>query len=100
VRPIDEARKLDLRPLLAVAGVVAVIVTIWATGAFGAAGGGSSSGNQSSTDPAAAFVQSQNAQPAPGDDCPEHQNGGGSGGGSGGSSGGSSGGGSSGSGDL
>jgi hypothetical protein len=91
---MEEARKLDLRPLLAVAGVVAVIVTIWATGAFGA-GGGSSSGNQSSGDPAAAFVQSQNAQPAPGDDCPEHGNGGGGGG-----SGGSSGDGGSGSGDL
>jgi hypothetical protein len=92
---MEEARNLDLRPLLAVAGVVAVIVTIWATGAFGA-GGGSSSGNQSSGDPGAAFVHSQNAQPTPGDDCPEHQNGGGGGGGSGGGSGGSG----SGSGDL
>jgi hypothetical protein len=92
---MEEARKLDLRPLLAVAGIVAVIVTIWATGAFGAGGGGSSSGNQSSGDPAAGLVQSQNAQPAPGDDCPEHENGGGGGG-----SGGSSGGGGSGSGDL
>jgi hypothetical protein len=90
---MEEARKLDLRPLLAAAGVVAVILTIWATGAFGA-GGGSSSGNQSSGGPAAGFVQSQNAQPAPGN-CPEHGNGGGGGG-----SGGSSGGGSSGSGDL
>lgn len=91
---MEEARKLDLRPLLAVAGVVAVIVTIWASGAFGARG--SWSGNGPSGDPGAAFVQSQNAQPAPGDDCPEHQNGGGGGGGSGGNSGG----GGSGSGDL
>jgi hypothetical protein len=63
---------------------VAVLVAIWATGAFGA--GGSSSGNRSSGDPGTAFVQSQNAQPTPGDACPEHRNGGGgSGGGSGGS---------------
>jgi hypothetical protein len=82
---MEEARKLDLRPLLAVAGVVAVLVAIWASGAFGA--GGSSSGDRSSGDPGAAFVQSQDTQPTPGDDCPEHQNGGGGGGGSGGGSG-------------
>lgn len=80
---MEEARKLDLRPVLAVSGVVAVLVAIWATGAFGA--GGSSSGNRSSGDPGAAFVQSQNAQPTPDDDCPEHRNGGGGGGGSDGS---------------
>jgi hypothetical protein len=86
---MEEARRVDLRPLLAVAGVVAVLVAIWATGAFGA--GGSSSGDRSSGDPGAAYVQSQNAQPTPGDDCPDHQNGGGSDGGSRGSGSGSGG---------
>src|SRR5919108_483118 len=35
---MEEARKLDLRPLLVVAGVVAVALTLWASGAFAAGG--------------------------------------------------------------
>ena len=81
---MEEARKLDLWPWIALAGAIAVLAAVWATGAF--ASGGSPSGNPSGGDPAAAFVQSQDRGPAaPGDDCPEHQQGGGSGGGGSGS---------------
>ena len=76
---MEEARKLDLWPWIALAGAIAVLAAVWATGAF--ASGGSSSGNPSTGDPAAAFVQSQDRGQPPGDDCPEHRNGGGSGGG-------------------
>jgi hypothetical protein len=91
---MQEAHKLDLWPWIALAGAIAVLAAVWATGAF--ASGGSPSGNPTSRDPGAAFVQSQDrSQATPGDDCPEHRNGGG-----GGSGGGGSGGGGSGSGDL
>jgi hypothetical protein len=76
---MEEARKLDLRPLLVVAGVVAVALTLWASGAFAA--GGSSSNQPGSSDPFAASIQSQgNGQSTPREDCP-HDRGGGSGGG-------------------
>jgi hypothetical protein len=68
---MEDARKLDLRPLLALGAVVAVALTMWAAGAF-AAGGSTSNGG-----PAATYVQTQD------DNCPEHQ-GRGDGGGSGG----------------
>jgi hypothetical protein len=84
---MEEARKLDLRPVLAVAAILAVAVTLWASGAF-AAGGGSSSSDPATPDPAAAFVQQGDQATPPGDDCPEHEgNGSGGGGGSGGGSG-------------
>jgi transcription elongation factor len=72
---MEEARKVDLRPLLAVAAVVALIATLWATGAF-AAGGSSSSGDSPGSVPPA-FVQDEQAPSR--EDCPEDR--GGSGGG-------------------
>jgi hypothetical protein len=64
----EEARKLDLRPLLAVAGVVAVVLTMWAAGAFAA--GGSSSPNDRNTP---SFIQNEEdgQQPRTREDCPE-----------------------------
>jgi hypothetical protein len=68
----EEARKLDLRPLLVVAGVVAVVLTMWAAGAFAA--GGSSSPNERSTP---SFIQNEeDAQPRTREDCPEGRGGG------------------------
>ena len=80
---MEDARKLDLWPLLGVAAVVALALTLWASGAFAA--GGSSSSDPAATDPAAAYVQAQDSQPAPRGDCPHDR--GGSGGGPGGGSG-------------
>lgn len=74
---MDDARKLDLRPLLVVAAIVAVALTMWAAGAFAA--GGSSSIDPAGSNPAA-YIQTQDDQVAPRDDCPEHQRGGGGGG--------------------
>ena len=79
---MEDARKVDLRPLLVVAAIVGVVLTIWAAGAFAA--GSSSSSDPAGSNPAAAFIQTQDDQAAPRDDCPEHR--GGSGGGSGGGS--------------
>ena len=79
---MEEARKLDLRPLLVVAGIVAVALTLWASGAFAA--GGSSSNQPGSTDPFGASIQSQgNGQSTPRDDCPRGRGGGGGPGGGG-----------------
>jgi hypothetical protein len=73
VKAIDEARKLDLRPLLIVAAVAAVIATLWATVAFAA--GGSSQGDSSGNAPSS-FVQDEQNRPAPSDrDCPEGRGG-------------------------
>jgi hypothetical protein len=79
VKDVEEARKVDLRPLLTVGAVVAVaaVLLLWATGAFAA--GGSSSND--STGNAPALIQ-DNGQAPSRDDCPEGR--GGSGGGSGG----------------
>jgi hypothetical protein len=71
---MEEARKVDLRPLLAVAAVVAVIATLWAAGAFAA--GGSSLSSDSP-----AFVQDGQDEQAPSrEDCPEDRGGSGGGG--------------------
>jgi hypothetical protein len=69
---VDEARKLDLRPLLTVGAVVAVaaVLLLWATGAFAA--GGSSSND--STGNAPALIQ-DNGQAPSRDDCPEGRGG-------------------------
>ena len=79
----ENARTLDLRPLLVVAAAVAVGLTLWASGAFAAGGsssGGSPGGAQSS------FIQNGDNDQAPSrEDCPKDR--GGSGGGSGGSGG-------------
>jgi hypothetical protein len=83
VRDMENTRSRDLWPLLALAAIVAVALTIWASGAFAA--GGSSSGDPATGDPAAAYIQTQDNQAAPREDCPEDHGGGG--GGSGGGSG-------------
>ncbi|HKH32270.1 MAG TPA: hypothetical protein VKA45_14590 [Gaiellaceae bacterium] len=78
----ENARTLDLRPLLAVAAAVAVGLTLWASGAFAA--GGSSSGD--SPGGAQSFIQNgENDQALSREDCPKDRAG--SGGGSGGSGG-------------
>ena len=74
----EEARKLDLRPLLVVAGVVAVVLTMWAAGAFAA--GGSSSPNDSTGSTQSPFIQNEEDGQAPTrEDCPEDRGGGGGG---------------------
>ena len=93
---MEDARKLDLRPLLVIAAIAGAALTLWASGAFAA--GGSSSGGAGS-DPAAAYIQQGDDQPAPREDCPEDRGGGG-GGGEGGGSGDGSGSDGSGAGDL
>jgi hypothetical protein len=69
---VEEARKVDFRPLLAVGAVVAVaaVLLLWATGAFAA--GGSSSND--STGNAPALIQ-DNGQAPSRDDCPEGRGG-------------------------
>jgi hypothetical protein len=69
----EEARKLDLRPLLVVAAVVGVVLTLWAAGAFAA--GGSSSPNDSMGN-APSFIQNEeDGQPRTREDCPEGRGG-------------------------
>ena len=75
----EEARKLDLRPLLAVGVVVLLALTLWASGAFAAGGSGSS---PSSDEPALvddnSFVQDGDRGQAPSrEDCPKNGGGGG-----------------------
>jgi hypothetical protein len=67
---MEEARKLDLRSLLALAALAAVFAAmlLWATGAF-AAGASSSSDSPGSSPPA--FVQDEGGQPPAKEDCPE-----------------------------
>lgn len=72
---MDEARKLDLRPLLAVAALVAVVVTMWAAGAF-AAGGSTPSSDSPGSEPAP-FIQTEDEQAPPREDCPKDRGGGG-----------------------
>jgi hypothetical protein len=69
---VEEARKVDLRPLLAAGAVVAAaaVLLLWATGAFAA--GGSSSND--STGNAPALIQ-DNGQAPSRDDCPEGRGG-------------------------
>ena len=69
---MEDARTIDLRTLLAVGVLVAVvaITLLWSTGAF-AAGGSSSDGSSGN---APALIQ-QNAQPPARDDCPEGRGG-------------------------
>jgi hypothetical protein len=80
-----ETRKLDLRPLLAVAAVVAVAMTMWAAGAF-AAGGSSTSSDAPAVVAENQFVQDGDEEQAPSrEDCPERGGGDGAPEGSGGS---------------
>jgi hypothetical protein len=80
---MDETRRLDLRPLVAVLAVAFVAATIWAAVAL-AAGGSSPapSSGSSGDDSPGQFIQTQDDSEAPPeDDCPDRD--GGSGGGSG-----------------
>jgi hypothetical protein len=79
----EKTRTLDLRPLLAVAAVVAVVLTMWVAGAF-AAGRSSGSSDSPASDSPATFLPTQDdgGQAPQGDDCPDDGSGG-SGGGSG-----------------
>jgi hypothetical protein len=70
---MEEARKLDLRPLIAVAGLVAVVLTMWAAGAFAA--GGSSSDNSPSGSPIASIQEENNGQQRSREDCPRDREG-------------------------
>jgi hypothetical protein len=72
VKDVEEARKLDLRTLLAVGALVGVVAVtlLWATGAFAA--GGSSSNNSSGNAPA--LIQ-DNSQAPSREDCPEGRGG-------------------------
>jgi|SRR5215211_1706696 len=76
---MEEARKVDLRPLLAVAAVAAVIATLWAAGAF-AAGGSSSQGDSPGSAPPAFVQDEQDGQAPSREDCPEDRGGSGGGG--------------------
>ena len=68
----EKARTLDLRPLLAVAAVVAVVLTMWVAGAF-AAGGSSGSSDSPASDAPSMFIPTQDdgQQQAPSEDCPD-----------------------------
>jgi hypothetical protein len=67
----EETRQLDLRPLLAVAAVVVVALTMWAAGAF-AAGGSSPSNDVPAAVAEDQFVQDGDEGQAPSrEDCPE-----------------------------
>jgi hypothetical protein len=70
----EEARKLDLRPLLVVAGVVAVVLTMWAAGAF-AAGGSSSPTDSTGNTPSFIQNEEEGQQPRTREDCPEGRGG-------------------------
>ncbi len=72
---MEEARKLDLRPLIAIAAVVAVALTMWAAGAFAAGG---SSSNPPNGSPATSIQDRNDGQERSKEDCP--RDGGGSGG--------------------
>jgi hypothetical protein len=69
---VEEARKLDLRTLLALGALVGVVAVtlLWATGALAA--GGSSSDDSSGSAPA--LIQ-DNGQAPSRDDCPEGRGG-------------------------
>ena len=78
----ENARTLDLRPLLAVAAAVAVGLTLWASGAFAA--GGSSSGDSPGGAQSPFIQNGENDQAPSREDCPKDRGGsGGSGGPSG-----------------
>lgn len=68
---MEGARKLDFRPVLAIAAVVAVALTMWATGAFAA--GGSSSNPPNGT-PATSIQDGNDGQRSK-EDCPRDRGG-------------------------
>lgn len=78
---MDEARKLDLRPFIAVLAIAVVAATVWAAVALAAGGSSSSPNVGTANDGSPSFIQSQDNQAPPADNCPD--GGGGPGGGSG-----------------
>jgi hypothetical protein len=72
---MEETRKLDLRPLLAVVAIGLVVLTMWAAGAF-AAGGTSSSDNSTRGSEGTPYSQAQDEDQSPSrEDCPEKDGG-------------------------
>jgi hypothetical protein len=69
---MEEARRLDLRPLIAIAAIVAVALTMWATGAFAAGGSSSSPPNGS---PATSIQDGNDGQERSKEDCPRDRGG-------------------------
>ena len=68
---MDTTRKLDLRPLLAVAAIALVAAAIWAAAALASGGSSPSSSDPgTSRSPGAAFVQDDGGDRF-GRDCPE-----------------------------
>lgn len=83
----EEARRLDLRVVLAIAFLVAAI---WAATALARGPDQASSDADAGNSPAAVYLQSESdggtqgeGSPAPGEDCPERDGGGGNNGGDG-----------------
>ncbi len=76
----ENARTLDLRPLLLVAAAVAVGLTLWASGAFAA--GGSSSGDSPGGAPSTSIQSGEDDQAPSRKDCPKDRGGSGGSGGS------------------
>ena len=77
---MDETRRLDLRPFVAVLAIAVVASTVWAAVAL-AAGGSSSPSSGTANDPGSYIQAQDDSQASPPDNCPDQ--GGGSGGGSG-----------------
>lgn len=73
---MDETRKLDLRPFVAVLAVAFVAATIWAAVALAAGGSSSPSSSNSVNDSPGQFIQAQDDSEAPpADDCPDRDGG-------------------------
>ena len=81
---MEETRRLNLRPLVAILAVTLVAAAIWAATALAAGGSssgssGSGSGSATTEGPAAAQIQEEERDAPAGRDCPEEDSGPGSG---------------------
>jgi hypothetical protein len=76
-----ETRRLDLRPLLAIAAVVVVALTIWVAGALAAGGSGSSPSSDLPATVNDPLAQAGDVQARSRENCPENRGGSGGGGG-------------------
>ena len=74
-----EKTRLDFRPLLAIAAVVAVALTVWVASALAASGSGSSPSSDAPAGLADPFAQPGDGQTRGRENCPEHRGGSGSG---------------------
>ena len=68
----EQARRLDLRPLLVVAAIIGGVLTLWASGAFAAGGSSSEGGPTGGTQ--SQFIQDDGQSPKR--DCPKDRGGG------------------------